>query len=400
MRLGSWTFSCLAAALAWLGCGPEAGTQDPSDDPAAWQVAPGAYRLEVGAARFVVPSAGLPARVRPQAANNNVDLAFHDGRVILAWRSAPSHFASADAELWVVSSADGGETWAYEAHVALGSDVREPRLLAFRGELQLMFFEAGTDPLAFEPRAIWRLFRRGAGDWTAPERWLDAPVVPWDLKARAGRAWLTAYAGEHYTGEPAGIDVLFWSSEDGREWSPVEGQERVYRGGVSEVAFELDAAGGLWAVGRNEDGDQSGFGAQVCRAEPGALADWRCLAASDPERYDSPELFRHGEELYLAARRDVGGPFGPAGDMVAYSLRPKRSALYRLDAGRSAVEHLTDLPGAGDTAFPAVRRSGAHTFLLANYTSPLDDLDLAWLEGQTSPRGTQIYLSDLTFVPE
>ena len=58
-----------------------------------------------------------------------------------------------------------------------------------------------------------------------------------------------------------------------------------------------------------------------------------------------------------------------------------------------------DLPGVGDTAFPSVQQTGPDTYLIANYTSPLDDPDITWLRGQTSPRGTQIYLLDLTFVP-
>ena len=67
--------------------------------------------------------------------------------------------------------------------------------------------------------------------------------------------------------------------------------------------------------------------------------------------------------------------------------------------GARAVVHLMDIPGMGDTAFPSVRRRGAHRFLLANYTSPRDQLDFGWLQGQTDALGTHIYLATLTFVP-
>jgi hypothetical protein len=131
---------------------------------------------------------------------------------------------------------------------------------------------------------------------------------------------------------------------------------------------------------------------------------------TDPDRYDSPEMFRHGDDLYLVARRDVGGPYDARDDdltlaerrgryLVAYSLRPKRTALYKIDKAQRKVVHVMDLPGAGDTAFPSVRQTGPDTYLLANYTSPLDNPDISWLSGQTSPRGTQIYLLTLTFVP-
>lgn len=389
----------LAGAAAGSACHGAAGPDDSLDDPAGWQVPQAAYRLLAGEPRFVVPSEALPSQVVCQASNNNLDIIFHDGRLFLAWRSAPSHFASPLTEMWVVSSPDGGSSWDFEAHVALGTDVREPRLLSLSGELQLMFFEAGSDPLRFEPRALRRMFRSSAFRWTEAEVWSlsgeERPVVPWDVKVRGGTAWLTGYAGPHYGGPGSALDVLFFRSQDGRDWQPVVEGGAVYRGGVSEVAFEFGADDVLWGVGRNEDGDDSGFGSQIFWSGAGLPGQWNHLSQSDPERYDSPELFRHGADVYLAARRDVGGPFGPDGDLAAYSLRPKRSSLYRLDARQRRIEHLQDIPGAGDTAFCAVRRTGRDRFLLANYTSPLDAPDVSWLEGQTSPRGTAIYLMEI-----
>ncbi|MBL6975448.1 MAG: hypothetical protein ISR64_06945 [Deltaproteobacteria bacterium] len=113
-------------------------------------------------------------------------------------------------------------------------------------------------------------------------------------------------------------------------------------------------------------------------------------------------MFRHGDDLYLVARRDVGWPFGGpgGGSLVDYSFRPKRTALYRIDREARRVTHLVDLPGAGDTAFPSIRRTGAHGYLLANYTSPLDEPDITWIFGQTSDLGTLIYLLDIDFISE
>jgi hypothetical protein len=274
----------------------------------------------------------------------------------------------------------------------------------------LHYFEGGTDPLGFEPRAIWRIERIGAGRWTVPERVLDAGEVPWDMKVRGGRAYMTSYLGVHYGSGPGEIDVLFRASDDGLAWAPVRAGAgaAVYHGGVSEVAFEFDADGSLWAVTRNEDGDASGFGSHVCHAAAADLAAWDCGVKSDPERYDSPEMFRHGKDLFLVARRDVGGPFDEGSDepdfdkrkrdyLIHYSNRPKRTALYQIDRTERRVVWLFDLPSAGDTAFPSVQRTSAHTFLVANYTSPLDKPDRTWLQGQVADEGTQIYLLTLTF---
>lgn len=382
--------------LASLGC-----TNAPSDDPNHWRVDTSVeYEISVAPVDWVVPSEQLPPAFELYASNNNVDIEFFRGRLYLGWRSAPTHFASTEAKMYVMSSGDMGETWVYEAEVSLDSDVREPRFFPAEGQLHLLFFQGGTNPAAFEPQRMWTI-SKDKQEWSAPQIYWDAPIVPWDIKPRNGSLWMTSYAGEHYSGaENPEIELYFERSEDGFNWEAAGGTRAVYVGGVSEAAFEFDEEGDLWAVTRNEDGDTSGFGSHVCFAASQSLGEWTCSEPSDPERYDSPELFRHGKELYMVARRDIDGPFGDDGSLLNYSLRPKTTALYRIDRETRQVVHLFDLPGAGDTAFPSIRRMDAHTFLLANYTSPLEDPDRTWIDGQTSEEGTQIYLTQLQFLPQ
>ena len=155
----------------------------------------------------------------------------------------------------------------------------------------------------------------------------------------------------------------------------------------------------------------SGAGPRLCTAKAGNLGDWTCPTKSDPNRYDSPWMFRHGKDLYLAARRDVGGPYDQgltgvtfkekkASYLQAYSLRAKRFALYKIDRTNKKIVHVMDLPGVGDAAFPSVRQAGPHTFVLANYTAPLDKPDISWIEAQMSSKGTQTYLLELIFTPK
>ncbi len=370
----------------------------PSDDPADYSVDTSiSYRASFGEIQWVVPSDTLPSALQPMASNNNVELHFFEGKLYFAWRSAPTHFASEETIMWIVSSENDGLSWELEHEIALGSDLREPRFLSLNGELQFSFFEAGTNPAAFEPKQLWRIWKTDAG-WSEPEPFGDDKSVLWDLKVRYGTAYMTTYDGAHYG--DGDVYVRFWSSEDGRNWELVDGVDHVYAGGVSEVAFEFDAEGNLWAIGRNEDVDITGAGTQICSAPASALADWTCLEESDPNRYDSPELFRHGNELYLLARRDIDGPYGPEGDLIAYSMRPKAFSLYQLDTENMSVLWLQDLPGVGDTAFPSVRRLNEHTFRFANYTSPLDDPEISWFAAQTSPLGSQIYMMDIEFIAE
>lgn len=50
-----------------------------------------------------------------------------------------------------------------------------------------------------------------------------------------------------------------------------------------------------------------------CRLAPGlhwlGLAAWDRPIISDPDCYDSPEMFRHEDDICLVALQDVGGPF-------------------------------------------------------------------------------------------
>jgi hypothetical protein len=367
---------------------------DPSDDPADWEVDTGvAWDPVVSEPRFVVPGDGLP--VDPMPANNNVAIAVAGGNTFMAWRSAPTPFASAETRMHVVSSPTGAAPWTLETTIALGTDLREPAFLPWDGGLSLSFFEAGDDPLAFEPRATWRAERCMAESWAA-EITSEGEKVPWDVKVRGGMALRTAYSGDHY-GDGLLQLHLETSDDGGRTWTPL-GADPVHRGGDSEAAFEIARDGTLWAVTRNEDGDATGQGSKLCTAPASDWSAWTCSDPSDPERYDSPEMLRHGNELYLLARRDVGGPFGADDGLLPYSGRPKRSALYRVDRASRSVRWLFDIPGVGDTAFPSAWRTGAHTWTFANYTSPLDDPDISWLEAQVSERGTQLYLADLEFV--
>lgn len=413
MNAHSW-FACwrLGAGLGWLlalatACGAPA--KAPSDDPSDYSFVGISSEIAVSDPVWVVPSTRLPSETPPMQANNNVEIAHHGDRLFLAWRTSENHFASKNTKLYVVSSRDAGRTFEHELTVALGADTREPRFISLAGTLSFFFFEAGTDPFGFEPKHLWRTTRRGPHDWTPLERAGEDGEVLWGLKVRGGKAWMTSYAGGHYDQGLSTLEVRFKVSTDGVNFVPVNpARPVVYTGGVSEVAFEFDTDGSLWAVTRNEDGDATGFGSHVCHAPAGELANWDCGLRSSPERYDSPAMFRQGDDLYLVARRDVGGPFDEGRSdlafadqkrtyLIDYSTRAKRTALYKLDKAQRQVVFLRELPSAGDTAFPSVRRIDARTLLVANYTSPLTDPDRSWLVGQTSQEGTQIYFVTLSF---
>lgn len=381
--------------LWWLACTSPVQPDDPE-----------AVRYE-GFAQ-VVPSVGLPPEVVPQAANNNLDIEMYDGRLFLAFRSAPTHFASVETVMWVVSTEDE-ETWRYEGSFARGTDLREPQLVVIGEELWLYFAVLGESPLDFEPEGMRASRRLGVGAWTESEpSYLDT-FIPWRIKEVDGEIQMIGYVGGEnvYDADGEPIRIHWVTTTDGMEWTPVVGDDPVLMsGGGSEADYAFLDDGTLIAVVRNEAGDETGFGSKICRAEAGSLGDWDCI--SDPRKYDSPLVFVENNEVWLVGRRNVTDTghydlgydeLEPVDQYFAYQLdywgNPKRCSVWRVDAVTLEVSFAYDLPSGGDTCFPEQVDLEGGRRLLYNYSSPVDGLDLSWLEGQTGETG--VYRMELVF---
>ncbi|MFT3771839.1 MAG: hypothetical protein QM820_41050 [Minicystis sp.] len=352
----------------------------------------------------VVPFGTPPAGVVTQPANNNLDVVEHDGRYFLAFRTAPSHFASDKTVLYVVSSTDQ-KSWTLEAEFSMQTDLREPRLLSFGGKLFFYFSVLGKDPLKFEPQGVRMSQYQGPGQWSDPVTVFKPGFLLWRAKTIDGKPYLVGYTGGgniyEVNGEP--ITISWLTTEDGKTFSPViPGQEVVETGGGSETDFVFLDDGALVAVTRNEAGDETGWGSKICRAEAKDLGAWSC--AGNPRKYDSPLVFRDGEHVYLVGRRNVteSGNYNlglrdmSAHDQTAkyeveYSFEPKRCALWEVDPVGLEVSFVADLPSHGDTCFPGILAHGEGKYTIYNYTSPLDSQseDWDWIKGQGLP--TDIY---------
>lgn len=350
-------------------------------------------------ARAVVPGDGLPGSVDPLPANNNLDVVEHDGRVFLAFRTAPNHFASAQARMEVVSSEDE-VTWRREGTFSLGTDLREPQLVSTADGLHLYFAQLGTNPVDFEPGGSWRATYEGPGAWSEPERVLPDGMIPWRIKRLDGRWSLFGYVGGENVYELDGdpITIHWLAGDDGLTWdAAIPGQEIVLTGGGSETDAVLLDDGSLVAVVRNEAGDEDGYGSKVCTAPADDLGTWTCDA--DPRKYDSPLMFRAVDRVWLVARRNVteDGHYDLGRDDLdardryftyqgAYWNTPKRCAVWTVDPATRTVTWVADLPSRGDTCFPeALEPTPDGRVVLYNYTSPPDGPDLSWIEGQTGP---------------
>jgi hypothetical protein len=372
---------------------------------------PGSELVEVVATRRVVPSLGLPREAIVQAANNNLDVVRHsDGRVYLAWRTAPTHFASAKTVVNVVSSTDE-EHWRLEARFAPGHDLREPRFLSFGNRLFLYVARLGTNPFAFEPKGL-SVSERGPGGSFEPLEPIGRPgFIAWRTRMVGGRPSMIGYSGGEsmyrFRGEPILVELL--TTTDGRHWSPFAGQRAtVLSGGGSEADFALDASGQLFAVVRNEAGDDDGFGSKLCHATPGDQTAWSCRR--DPKKYDSPLVFTHGGTIYLIARRNVtpSGDYDVTADgprfvrairnQLAYITTAKRCALFRWESSEDRLAFVLDLPSRGDTCFAsAIAGDSPDEMVVYDYSSDLAGPDVPWAAGQRRP--TFVYRHVLRFTP-
>jgi hypothetical protein len=388
-------------------------------DPAAWEAAHpapppppvelGKDQVEVLRTERVVPSAGLPEEVAVQRANNNLDVVRHsDGRVYLAWRTAPSHFAGAQTVIQVVSSTDEAH-WRFETSFATGSDLREPRFLSLGSRLFLYLSRLGSDPFAFEPQGF-SVSELEGGTFSALEPVYEPGYILWRAKTLGDRAAVVAYGGGAniyaYGDSPLTVDLL--TTRDGRTFTPFNPEHpALLTGGGSETDFALGADGSLFGVVRNEAGDASGWGSKLCRAPASDITRWTCV--SDPKKYDSPLVFEEDGETYVVARRNrtLDGRYDVAEgarflhgvrNQLSYILEAKRCSLFRFVPGENRLAFVLDLPSRGDTCFPSLLRSADPSQLtIYNYSSDIDGPDLPWAAGQR--QDTYIYRHVLRFSP-
>jgi hypothetical protein len=391
----------------------DAGEEDAEIKPPPVEL--GRHSVAIIDTRQVIPGPGLPAEAPPQNSNNNLDVVRHDGRVYLAWRTGPDHYASDKTALYVISSADE-KTWTFEHKVTAGLDLREPRFLSFstsggNGSLFLYLARLGNDPNRFEPKGMSYVEKTASG-WGALTDFGAPTFIPWRARIERGKPYLVAYDHGEQIYAPAGIPIgiHLFTTTDGRTWSDLDPSiGAVSTGGGSETDFAIGDDGTLFAVTRNEAGDKElGFGSKVCRAAASNLAKWTCK--SDPKKYDSPLMFWHDGEAYLIGRRHLSPtgnydleeirdrPFGERWfkNQVDYKVWPKRCSLWRYVQSEDRIAFILDLPSRGDTCFPAkISGANADELVVYNYSSPIDGPDLPWNEGQLGE--TRIYRHVLKF---
>lgn len=358
----------------------------------------------------VVPSAGLPAEVSVDRSNANLSVTYFKGRVFMVFRSAVWQIADDNARLYVISSADQVH-WRYEGKFSYGRDVREPRLLAWRGHLFLYFALLGSNAAAFEPGGTLATRWRAPGRWTATKRLPFNDFIPWSVKNHHGKPYMLGYTGGGGTFQPSPPPKhVYWlTTTNGFDWHPVNvAHAVVYTGQCGETDFAFLSDGSLVTACQTEEHDALGWGAKVCTAPARATWQWTCRG--DTRRLDSPFVFVARGKVYVIARRqpNFGGEYDLHDSVIpdtdaqfaiydaAYAATTKRCALWSIDPSTRAFAPLMDVPGTGDTCYPSIIRQPHNRMLVYNYTSPLDGSDPPWGTALTVGT-TQIYRMTLAF---
>jgi hypothetical protein len=350
-------------------------------------------------------------------ANNNVSMVCFKGEYVLAYRKSDVHFPSAQTRLLIVTSKDLVK-WeqTYEYHT--GNDLREMLLFEMNGRLFMYFFSLVPDGKIFKPIHMYGTVSDDARSWAEPKEVCKKSEVPWDIKVYreedgSQMAYKASYIGDHYGTDE--MYVLFERSRDGWVWEPVgEDGSVVYKGGVCEVAFEFTSKGDLVAIGRNEDGDATGFGTQLYFAPKENLCKWTALKVSLPWRFDSPRMMRtdggDGEILLFSRYTWDKYQLAPSWlsfgsqkvlNLILCSVTPKSAAVYRIAPPSEWIQNgssHSSNPGCpiqlirlfeqafADTGFFSVARELSQKpdeWVVANYSSTCNS-HAPWIYGQLS----------------
>jgi hypothetical protein len=344
-------------------------------------------------------SGRLPAQVTIQHSNNNLDVVKYRDRYYLAFRTAPTHFASVKTKLYVISSTDL-VTWNYETEFWYGADMREPRFSVYRDTLSLYFFVGGKKMFRFEPKEILATQRFGFQDWSVPESIHLDGFVPWRVRERADTLFLSAYYGKNlYKNSHHANLRLFWST-DAFNWKPISEQPQIDLLSAEEGEFIFDKTGNLFATVRLE-----GTGSLVCKADNCCIQNWQTVRSKT--KYDSALLFDHNESIYLVSRRNLDGAIdktknrknekqGRIRNLIRYSITKKVTAIFKFEKDKSSLTHIMDFPSNGDNAYAGIAQIDSNTYLLMNYSSNIKRTKSSWLAGQLGK--TYIYCTKLRFV--
>ena len=346
----------------------------------------------------------FPPEVRIQRSNNNLDLISFKSRYYVAFRTAPSHFASPNTWLYVVSSCDL-DKWDFEDSVHLGYDMREPRFYEHHDTLFLMFFRGGFKMFRFEPNEVLVTYKTKSMPWTKPVSVGLNGFVPWRVRTRNDTLYLSAYNGKDLYRHKHKGDLRLLTSVDGFHWTNISKEPQLKMESIEEGEFIFDKQGDMYGIARME-----GSGSLLTYACHDSLSCWHTIFSA--YKYDSSLLLDDDDDIYLLSRRSLGGKMTKAPkwmssrrarifELLKYTFSRKVTSIFKYNTIDKVLVHILDFPSTGDTAYPAITKLGKGKYLFMNYSSDITKRRKNWLTGQFGK--TYIYSTllqiDKTVIP-
>ncbi len=343
-------------------------------------------------------SGQLPKECLLQHSNNNLDLVKYHERYYLAFRTAPTHFASRKTVLYIISSPDL-EQWTYEGEVKMGRDLREPRFAVYHDTLNLYFFSASTNIFRFDPQQVFVMRSTGRG-WTESASVQLDGFVPWRVREHNDTLYLSAYYGKHLYKKNHHSDLRLFTSTTATNWQPLSKDPQIDVLSAEEGEFIFDKAGDLYSTVRLE-----GTGALVCKADKSNPGNWQKVKRTK-YKYDSALMFDHNDEVYVVSRKNNDGEMdkvkhrknekqGKLRNLLRYWYTTKCTALYKLDKDSLTLNEVAVFPSTGDCSYPAISKLDNNTYVLMNYSSNIKGRKKNWFTGQMGR--TYIYWTRLHF---
>jgi hypothetical protein len=343
--------------------------------------------------------------------SENTEMIRFRGRILLIFRGGEEgQIGSERARIKVYESRDRGRTFTLLSEVNAnnlpgGRDIRDPKLVAMGDKLFLYaisrtpgFHYRDFDGQAWTVRAE---SSDGGRTWSPPVRTyqdVDARGREtfwgfWRYTARvyreAGKRRQTLFATGY---QDFDIAVGLFASDDGVTWE----KRSIIIDSYNDVPSEAE----LKFFGKNHDTAV----ALVRLDNQDILADGQTAICTSHDPFDTWECGRRIEQRLDGPTWIVRRVRGRMRSFVfARKHLPctfKRTAIYELRGDltdpSAAIEacEIQELMSSGDTAYTSLAPLSRNRFLLAWYSSPVDQ-ELPWFEGISSP--SDIWLADVDF---
>jgi len=323
-------------------------------------------------------------------------------KVYLSFRSAPYHQPNNKSIIIVVSSIDENK-WSLEKIFKIPNfDVRDPKLVVYKNTLHLYFAVVKPFKHRKHPVGIYHTKLLKDNRWTQPKKIYKNEYLPSRVRVINDSLYMCVYKWS--TKNPFNSESRIIVSADGIKWGENTPFGILVNEGT-EADFIITKSNKLLWVIRNDFSKKKGAGSIICLIKPdGTLFKIK----NDARKFDSPLLFKSNGQIFLIARSQISfkgkyNIFQPSFPKIlkniinhsVYWFTKKSTAIWGFDEKKLLFSKQLDLPSCGDTGYCSIIIESEKSFVIYNYSSPLNLKKLSWRKGQNLPTSIYKYMINL-----